>query len=218
MENGTGAQYLAGGLETPTPPTASGGGAPCAPSGKEPRIPSRRQVLLEEWKDIRATLRYFGNKRFAQLTIFMAASGFMFKALVDRRQAFTGGREYVLMSCGILLAMSFFVMELRFFQYWKFFADRGREIEEGVGDLELMRHYRPSSLFNGQFWKSLVNPNLKLVPGDSKAQSKTSEEKASCWLWALLKLVFLTGTGLTCLIYFGVAALWVVVTVWHHFF
>jgi hypothetical protein len=35
------------------------------------------QILIQEWKEIRETLRYFGNKRFAQLTVFIAANGFL---------------------------------------------------------------------------------------------------------------------------------------------
>ena len=34
-------------------------------------------VLLEEWKEVRESLRYFGNKRFAQLTVYIATTGFL---------------------------------------------------------------------------------------------------------------------------------------------
>lgn len=42
---------------------------------------ARREILLAEWKDVRESLRYFGNKRFAQITVFVAANGFLFNAV-----------------------------------------------------------------------------------------------------------------------------------------
>ena len=40
------------------------------------------EILLEEWKEVRTTLRHFASKRFAQLTVFIAAAGFMFSELL----------------------------------------------------------------------------------------------------------------------------------------
>ena len=40
------------------------------------------EILLEEWKEVRTRLRHFGSKRFVQLTVFIAAAGFMFTELL----------------------------------------------------------------------------------------------------------------------------------------
>lgn len=97
-------------------------------------------LLLEEWKEIRETLRYFGNKRFAQLTVFIAASGFMLDAFLGRTDATT---RLALSVVGVILAALFLVMELSSVAYWNRFADRGKEIERATGSLELMTSYRP---------------------------------------------------------------------------
>jgi hypothetical protein len=100
-----------------------------------------REVLVEEWKDVRENLRYFGNKRFAQLTVFIAASAFLFDAFL--RQNGTPLR-LVLAPLGILLTVVFLVMETSSKQYSDRFAARGKEIEMRVQYLELM-HRRPEN-------------------------------------------------------------------------
>ena len=100
-----------------------------------------KQILLEEWKDIRETLRYFGNKRFAQLTVFIAASGFMIDAFL--KQTSSQSRT-VFPITGMLLAIAFLVLEVSAVRYWKAFVKRGEEIESKLPTLELMTHNRPS--------------------------------------------------------------------------
>lgn len=100
----------------------------------------KTQVLLEEWKEIRESLRYFGNKRFAQLTVFIAASGFMFENFL--RNAHSAGSAF-LPVVGVAVGALFVAMELSSVRYWTEFANRGKKIEQDIGYLELMTHYRP---------------------------------------------------------------------------
>lgn len=98
-----------------------------------------KEILLEEWKDIRETLRSFGNKRFAQLTVFLAAEGAAISAFLNAGSA---NRSHVFQVAGLLLAALFFVMELSSVNYWRQFAARAAEIEVKIGHLKLMTESR----------------------------------------------------------------------------
>jgi hypothetical protein len=101
---------------------------------------ARREILLAEWQDVRESLRYFGNKRFAQITVFVAANGFLFNAVYKDNATVTRPEAAV---AGIALAVLFFVLELGSVQFFERFAERGRAIEAELGDLKLMRYFRP---------------------------------------------------------------------------
>lgn len=104
-----------------------------------------KQQLLEEWKDIRETLRYFGNKRFAQLTVFITVSGFMFDAFFKQTE---NSHRIALAVSGIFGSALFLIMEHSSVLYWGKFAERGKEIETTTGGtLKLMTLYRPSERF-----------------------------------------------------------------------
>ena len=98
-----------------------------------------KEILLEEWKDIRETLRYFGNKRFARLTVFLAAEGAAISAFLNAGSA---NRSHVFQVAGLLLAALFFIMELSAVNCWRQFAARAAEIEGKIGHLKLMTEYR----------------------------------------------------------------------------
>jgi hypothetical protein len=83
-------------------------------------------VLLEEWKEVRETLRYTGNIRFAQLTVFMAATGVLLSAAAGHPDA---GTAALLRIIGATLAFLFLMMEWGFFRFWARLAERGEEIE-----------------------------------------------------------------------------------------
>ena len=70
-----------------------------------------KEILLEEWKDIRETLRYFGNKRFAQLTVFLAAEGAAISAFLGAGHA---NPNRVFQIAGLLLAVLFFIIGTQF--------------------------------------------------------------------------------------------------------
>jgi len=99
----------------------------------------KNQILLEEWKEIRETLRYFGNKRFAQLTVFIAATGFMINAFLKQTEPLS---LTVLRIMGLILSILFLIMEMSSVRYWKAFVKRGEEIEGQLNNLHLMK-YRP---------------------------------------------------------------------------
>lgn len=105
-----------------------------------------KQILLEEWKEIRESLRYFGNKRFSQLTVFIAVNGFMFDAF------FKQPNRLPLQIVGVVIGFLFLVMEYSSVKYWSAFATRGEAIEKEIGHLQLMTKHRPH-----EKWMSATN-------------------------------------------------------------
>ena len=98
------------------------------------------EILLEEWKEVRTTLRHFGSKRFAQLTVFIAAAGFMFAELLK-----PAAPHPAVLVVGIVLPLLFLLMELSSVRYFRAFARRGKEIERELPQLRLMSRARPKS-------------------------------------------------------------------------
>ncbi len=92
-----------------------------------------KEALLAEWKEIRETLRYFGNKRFAQLTVFIAVTGFLVKACSD-----INSREWMFSLLGFIICIVFLIMERRSVEYIDAFVDRGKVIEP-ILKIELIR-------------------------------------------------------------------------------
>ena len=110
------------------------------------KMEEKKLILLEEWKDIRETIRYFGTKRFPQLTVYIAANGFMLS------EFFKQSSKLFFPIAGILIGVIFFAMEFSATKYWTAFATRGRQIESEVGYLNLMSESRPA-----EKWYSATN-------------------------------------------------------------
>ena len=100
-----------------------------------------QQILIDEWKEVRETIRYFGNKRFAQLTVFIAASGFLANAFFSQIDS---DRRLALAIVGAVLSVLFAVMEYSSWKYWNAYAGRGVAIEGQLPPLELMSQHRPA--------------------------------------------------------------------------
>lgn len=154
-----------------------------------------KDILLAEWKEIRETLRYFGNKRFAQLTVFLAAEGATISAFLNPATT----RPLVFQSAGLLLSGLFCMMEYSSVRYWKAYAERGSAIEAGLPPLEMMSKSRPRERWYGgttatyflyivtaMFWlfsfgRWFVTPaNVDtvriVIAGDGRADYKTRPE------------------------------------------
>lgn len=127
-------------------PVIGAGPSPSASSGtrllgESEQDRARREILLSEWKEVRESLRYFGNKRFAQMTVFLAANALFFNAVYTAHS--TLGRDTAGI-VGVAVAALFLVLEYDSWRRWSRFAERGRRIEQQLVHLELIRYYRPT--------------------------------------------------------------------------
>lgn len=98
-------------------------------------------LLIEEWKEIRSSVKYFGNMRFAQLTVYMAASGFLFKQALALEYSLY---QLLVSVIGISLSAIFALLEKRHKEYWDSFIERGSDIEKELGTIELISKCRPN--------------------------------------------------------------------------
>ena len=102
-----------------------------------------RKLLVDEWKEVRESLRYFGNKRFNQLTVFIAGTGLALNVFIDKIDKLTTGTRRIIPAFGIMLCILFVILEFSAKKYWKQFERRGKEIERLFKQLFFnLMHYR----------------------------------------------------------------------------
>jgi hypothetical protein len=99
-----------------------------------------KDILLAEWKEIRESLRYFGNKRFAQLTVFLAAQGATLAAFLNPGAVH---HRVIFQITGLVLAGLFLMMEASSVRYRKAVTARGEAVETELTKLELMSKHQP---------------------------------------------------------------------------
>ncbi|MDB5870112.1 MAG: hypothetical protein JWP96_2444 [Polaromonas sp.] len=105
---------------------------------------TKEEQLMDEWKEIRETLRYFGNKRFAQLTVFLAVNGFAIDAFFKQEHEVL---KYALIALGLVTALLFGAMEHRSNAFYTLLAARAPVIETALGGhLKLATHHRSSAI------------------------------------------------------------------------
>jgi len=106
-------------------------------SQKTELSPGDLKTLLTEWKAIREALLYFGNRRFAQFTVFMVASGFSFKNFLelDNKLFF----QSIIVCLGLALTILFWQMEVLSVCRRDRFAGRAKDIEDQMDTIKLMR-------------------------------------------------------------------------------
>ena len=138
-----------------------------------------REILLTEWKAIREALLYFGNRRFAQFTVFMAISGFLFKFFHDWNATWY---RLLLAEIGLVLTILFWKMEYFSVSRRDRFAERAEVIEGKIGTLELMRKSRPKDTLKSEARATYGVYTLILI------------------LWLLMLIIFL--------VYFIISAIW----------
>jgi hypothetical protein len=155
--------------------------APVASAGvTASQIDHRIGVMLEEWKEIRVSLRELASRQFARLALYGAASAALvagYLHVAASHEPAAGLARWVLPSLGVLVSVIFLVMEWGAAAVASELAYRGRQIEAclqilmpGVG------HVRAPAL--------LSSPDIE---GDDWLRSGLA---ASCVLYSLLLLAW----------------------------
>jgi hypothetical protein len=116
-------------------------------------------VLMREWEAIRTALLYFGNRRFAQFTVFLAVTTALFKGFLDSegslkeisRAIFQDQLPLLIAITGIALTVIFLAMECLSVYRRDIFALRAKRIEKDFDYLYLM-HVRPNSTIMLEAW------------------------------------------------------------------
>ena len=94
-------------------------------AAQEPAIP------MTEYTELCASMRHYASMRFAQLTIFVAATGSLLGALHWTRE--TDEFATVLKAGGLIAAVAFWVMEERAASFYHHYRRRAQKLEKPLG-------------------------------------------------------------------------------------
>lgn len=96
-------------------------------------IMSQNKNLVDEYKEIGQNLRQYGNMRFAQLTLFLVASGYLFRIKYEAKLPLTNDQCVCTGVVGIILTLCFWLMEERAADNWFDCNQRAKVIESQIG-------------------------------------------------------------------------------------
>jgi hypothetical protein len=89
--------------------------------------------LKDEYLDASANQRQFMTMRFAQLTVFLAISGFLVNIIFSESFVLPKYGDVVLKLGGLIVALLFWVHQERTMAYWNHFVQRAAELEKELG-------------------------------------------------------------------------------------
>jgi hypothetical protein len=101
------------------------------------------EYALEEYKDVSINMRQYGTMRFAQLTLFVAASGALLLAALKPLGEVSGGRRNAVRIGGLILTVIFWILEERSTAYWVLYRERAKYLEKTLGFEQYQRRPNP---------------------------------------------------------------------------
>ncbi len=87
----------------------------------------------DEYLDASANQRQFQTIRFAQLTVYLALTGFLINLLSAHSAAMTPLVRILLKATGLISTLLFWIHQVRTEQFWTHFVKRAAELEEELG-------------------------------------------------------------------------------------
>jgi hypothetical protein len=108
------------------------------PTEREEKAPSEAH-LIEEYKEIGADLRHYGNFRSWQLPVFVVLTGGLITLLFGPESKVQEFYRWVFGIGGLLITVSFFILDKRARDYWDWYVRRGKEVEKILGLNRLSR-------------------------------------------------------------------------------
>jgi hypothetical protein len=99
-------------------------------SGDQPPVAAD---VRAEYEDLSSNLRHHSNLRFAQLTLFVAATGGLISVVFSKSPALTIAAKTGLKLFGLIATLAFFIMEERTALFWRSFHSRAVQLEKLLG-------------------------------------------------------------------------------------
>jgi hypothetical protein len=87
----------------------------------------------DEYLDASSNQRQFQSIRFAQLTVYLALTGFLLNLLFGGSSAVTALVRTLLLSGGLITTLLFWIHQERTMAYWNHFVRRAAELEKELG-------------------------------------------------------------------------------------
>ncbi|HWR52764.1 MAG TPA: hypothetical protein VN428_16760 [Bryobacteraceae bacterium] len=131
-------------LTAPPPSVVPSALSPGIVAPSRSATPSAPNLALEEYKELGQNIRQYATLRFAQLTIFVAASAGLVTAAFGARSS-TTIEQAAASAAGLVITAAFYAMEASAVGYWRRFKDRAVELERELGFVQYTtnRHPRP---------------------------------------------------------------------------
>jgi hypothetical protein len=89
--------------------------------------------LRTEYEDLSSNMRHHSNLRFAQLTLFVAATGGLIGVVFSKSPALAIAAKTGLELFGLIATLAFFIMEERTALFWRSFHSRAVQLEKVLG-------------------------------------------------------------------------------------
>jgi hypothetical protein len=89
--------------------------------------------LKDEYLDASANQRQFQTLRFAQITVFIAITGFLINLLFNASIPVPTLERLALKTGGLLVTFLFWIHQERVMAYWNHFVQRAAELEKELG-------------------------------------------------------------------------------------
>lgn len=86
----------------------------------------------DEYLEVGANMRQFGNIRFSQMTLFVALTGGLLAVLLQNA-TLSDMAEITLKIGGAIFTFLFWIMDARAMAYWNHYRERGIELEKKLG-------------------------------------------------------------------------------------
>jgi len=87
----------------------------------------------DEYMDVSANMRQYGNMRFALLTLFNAVIIGLLAILFKSDPPLESSGKYLLKFSGLIITILFWIMEERANSYWDHYRNRAVELEKQLG-------------------------------------------------------------------------------------
>jgi hypothetical protein len=117
----------------------------------------------EEYSEIGENLRFYGNLRFAQLTLFFVVTGAIIAALFTVNPPLSADQRYLLKLVGLVMTIPFWLMEKSSTWFWIYYVERAMVIEKELGYYQYTGR-NPKIRKQHWIWKKLSATNaIKII-------------------------------------------------------
>lgn len=109
----------------------------------------KKELALEQYKEIKASRRHYSNLRFALFPVYFVVQFGLVQLAVKKSSDALLFAEYIMPICGLLVTYVFWTIETRITLYYKDLERTGDFIEEYLGfDNKVMVNYSKQSFLS----------------------------------------------------------------------
>lgn len=88
------------------------------------------KFLIEEYKEVGQNMRFYGNLRFAQMSLFSLLSSGLISIVFRPDNSLPLSLKWILKVLGMMLVILFYIIEKRSTKFWEHYRDRALELQK----------------------------------------------------------------------------------------